>query len=73
MVLKSVYEVERSPYLYSVRKFLSHPMWDVTNIHIHAEKTSPLYPMRLRGQYPIQCFQFLFALHPLRFSMYELL
>ena len=29
--LKHVYKVERSPYLYSARKFLPYPMWDVTN------------------------------------------
>ena len=29
--LKRVYKVERSPYLYSARKFLPYPMWDVTN------------------------------------------
>ena len=28
--LKRVYKVERSPYLYSARKFLPYPMWDVT-------------------------------------------
>ena len=29
--LKRVYKVERSPYLYSARKFLPYPMWDVTH------------------------------------------
>ena len=32
MALKRVYLVERSSYLYSVRKFLPYPMWDETYI-----------------------------------------
>ena len=52
--LKRVYKVERSPYLYSARKFLPYPMWDVTDTPPppppHADTTSWLCPMGLRGQ-----------------------
>ena len=44
--LKRVYKVERSPYLYSARKFLPYPMWDVTS-------NDPVQPCRycpLRAQ-----------------------
>ena len=37
--LKHVYLVERSLYLYSTKKFLPYPMWDVTNTP-HADTTS---------------------------------
>ena len=42
--LKRVYKVERSSYLYSARKFLPYPMWDVT------KNASPLYP-RIRAHH----------------------
>ena len=51
--LKRVYEVERSPYLYSARKFLPYPMWDVTNTP-HGDRTSSLchIPHRIGEKLP---------------------
>ena len=50
--LKRVYWVKRSPYLYSTRKFLPYPMWDVKNNPPppHADTTSSLCPMGLWDQ-----------------------
>ena len=42
--LKWVYYIERSPYLYSVKKFLPYPMWDVTVIVFYFHEDSNLFP-----------------------------
>ena len=49
MVLKLIYKVEMSSYLYSVRNFLCYPMWDITN-NLHAYTTSSLCLMGLQDQ-----------------------
>ena len=49
MILKYIYRVKKSSYLYSGKNFLLYPMWDVINT-LHADTTFSLYPMRLWGQ-----------------------
>ncbi|RVW42196.1 Cytochrome P450 85A [Vitis vinifera] len=49
IVTTRIYLVKRRLYIYRASNFLPYPMWDITNTP-HADTTSSLCPMGLRGQ-----------------------